>query len=146
MRLLQVLWARKLPLRWPSARRIGAFIGLIATVAVPLDSDALLQQNTPPNQPRNVPEFINRPPDFSDQERMRQEQKIQQNFGALNALRKQQVSDDSAKLLKLAADVKAELESTTNDTVSQSTLKKAEAIEKLARGIKQKMSVSVLPN
>jgi hypothetical protein len=146
MRLLQVLSARNLPLRWPGARRAAILIGLVAAAVVPLDSDALLLQNTAPNTPRNIPEFINRQPDFSDQERMREEQKSQQNFAAMNALRKKQVSDDSAKLLKLANDIQAEVAKSDRDTVSQSTLRKAEEIEKLARNIKQKMSVSVLPN
>jgi hypothetical protein len=145
VRLPLVPSARILPLRWPRAHRTGVLIGLVAVAMIPVAGKALLQNSTP-NAPRNIPEFLNRQPDFSDQERMRQEQTKQQGFAAINALRKKQVTDDSTKLLKLASDLKAEVDETGKDTVSQSTLHKAEAIEKLARNIKEKMTVSVLPN
>jgi len=132
-------------LRWLRSRRRGVFIVLVIAVMIPLVGKALLQ-NSPPNTPRNVPEFLNRPPDFSDQERMRQEQRSQQGIAAINALRKKQVTDDTAKLLKLATDLKAEIDNTDKDTVSHDTLHKAESIEKLARSIKQKMSTSAIPN
>ena len=77
---------------------------------------------------------------------MRQEQRSQQGIAAINALRKKQVTDDTAKLLKLATDLKAEIDNTDKDTVSHDTLHKAESIEKLARSIKQKMSTSAIPN
>jgi hypothetical protein len=145
MRFPMVPSARMLPLRWPRAHRAGIFVGLVVVATIPLVGKALLQ-NSPPNTPRNVPEFLNRQPDFSDQERMRQEHMSQQGFEAINALRKKQVTDDSTRLLKLASDLKAEIDDTGKDTVSQSTLQKAEMIEKLARNIKQKMTVTVLPN
>ena len=145
MRLHQVGSVCTPVLRWLRSRRTSVFIALVVAVMVPLVGKALLQ-NSPPNTPRNVPEFLNRQPDFSDQERMRQEQRSQQGIAAINALRKKQVTDDTAKLLKLATDLKAEIDSTDKDTVSHDTLHKAESIEKLARSIKQKMSTSALPN
>ena len=145
MRLPLAPSARMLPLRWSRAHRTGILIGLVAVVMIPVVGKALLQ-NSPPNTPRNVPDFLNRQPDFSDQERMRQDHTSQQGFEAINSLRKKQVTDDSTKLLQLASDLKAEIVGTDKDSVSQSTLHKAEAIEKLARNIKQKMTVTVLPN
>jgi hypothetical protein len=130
--------------RWPKARRVGVFAGLAVVALIPVVSRALLQ-NTLPNTPRNLPEFLNRPPDLGDQERMRQEHLDQQNYNAANALRQKQVADESAKLLKLANDLKTEMDATDKDTVSKNTLHKAEEIEKLARNIKQKMSISVIP-
>ena len=145
MRLHQVGLVCMPVLRWLRSRRRGVFIVLVFAVMIPLVGKALLQ-NSPPNTPRNVPEFLNRQPDFSDQERMRQEQRSQQGIAAINALRKKQVTDDTAKLLKLATDLKAEIDNTDKDTVSHDTLHKAESIEKLARSIKQKMSTSAIPN
>jgi len=113
---------------------------------IPVIGRAFFVQNTPPNTPRNVPEFINRPPDFSDQMRMRQQGMSEQRFAAINALRKQQVTDDSAKLLKMATDLKEELEKNEKGKLSPETIHKAEVIEKLARSIKEKMSTSVIPN
>ncbi len=145
MRLPQVPLVRTLFPQRPVAHRVAILICVVVAAMIPLVGKAFLQ-NTPPNTPRNVPEFINRQPDFSDQERMRQEQKSQQGFEAINALRKKQVADDTARLLKLASELKAEIENTDKNTVSQSTLHKAAMIEKLARSIKEKMSVTVLPN
>jgi hypothetical protein len=146
MRLHELRLSRPACLRTLRGRMIGAFGVFVAIALIPVISRALLQQNTPPNTPRNVPEFLNRQPDFSDQVRMRQNQMNQQNFDAVNALRRKQVTDDSARLIKLADELKTEIDSNSKDTVSQNSLRKIEAIEKLARSIKQKMSVSVLPN
>ncbi len=97
-----------------------------------------------PNPPRNVPEFLNRLPDQNDVSRMRQEQTRDLDFAAANALRQKQVAEDSAKLVKLATELKAELDKSGNDTLSASALRKASAIEKLARNIKQKMNLNVI--
>jgi hypothetical protein len=146
MRPHRRLPARIFSLRWPSAREAGIFAGLVAVALIPLIGWALLLQNNPPNTPRNVPEFINRPPDFSDQMRMRQQGMSEQRFAAINAIRKQQVTDDSAKLLKMATDLKEEVEKSDKGKLSAETIHKAEVIEKLARSIKEKMSTSVIPN
>jgi len=117
---------------------MGIFVGLLAVAMIPVVGKALLQQN-----PRNVPEFLNRLPDVNDQERMRQQQKGQENFEAANAARKKQISEDSAKLLKLATDLKAEVDKTNQDTLSLSVIRKADAIEKLARDVKEKMKLTI---
>lgn len=96
------------------------------------------------NAPRNVPEFLNRLPDQNDVSRMRQEQTRELSFATANALRQKQVAEDSTKLLKLATDLKAELDKSGNGTLSASALRKAGAIEKLARNIKQKMNLNVI--
>lgn len=146
MRLHQRLSARMLSLRRSRARQASVFAGVIAVALIPVISRALFVQNTAPNTPRNVPEFINRPPDLNDQVRMRQQGLSEQRFAAINALRKQQVTDDSAKLLKMATDLKEEVEKNNTGKLSPETIHKAEVIEKLARSIKEKMSTSVIPN
>jgi len=146
MRLHRRLPARIFSFRRPSAREAGLFVGLVVMVLIPLIGWGLLQQNNPPNTPRNIPEFINRPPDFSDQARMRQQGLSEQRFSAINAIRKQQVTDDSAKLLKMATDLKEDVEKSEKGKLSPETIHKAEVIEKLARSIKEKMSTSVIPN
>jgi len=69
-----------------------------------------------------------------------------QNFEAANAERRKQISDDSARLLKLATDLKTEVDKTTKDTLSLSVIRKADEIEKLAHGVKEKMKLSAGPN
>lgn len=53
--------------------------------------------------------------------------------------RKQQITDESAKLLKLASDLKAEVDKTSKDTLSLSVIRKADEIEKLAHDVREKM-------
>jgi hypothetical protein len=65
-----------------------------------------------------------------------------QNFDAANAERRKQIADDSARLLKLATDLKTEVDKTTKDTLSLSVIRKADEIEKLAHGVKEKMKLS----
>ena len=66
-----------------------------------------------------------------------------QNFAAANAERKKQISEDSERLLKMATDLKAEVDKTNQDTLSVSVIRKADDIEKLAHSVKEKMKLSV---
>ena len=63
--------------------------------------------------------------------------------GDANTERKRQIADDSAKLLKLAGDLKTEVDKTSQDTLSLRVIRKAEEIEKLARSVKEKMKVTM---
>jgi len=56
-----------------------------------------------------------------------------------------QLADDTAKLLTLANELKAELDKSTKDTLSLSVIKKAEQVEKLAHKVRDEMKAS-LPN
>ena len=122
---------------WMKISRIAIAAGLVAVAIIPSVGKALLQ-----NGPRNVPEFLNHLPDANDEEKMRQQKQTQQDFEAANAARKKQVSEQTAKLLKLATDLKEEVDKTGKDTLSVDTIRKAEAIEKLARNIKAKLTES----
>lgn len=62
-----------------------------------------------------------------------------QNSDAANLERQKQLADDSAKLVKLATDLKIEVDKTTKDTLSLSVIRKADEIEKLAHSVKEKM-------
>jgi hypothetical protein len=85
-------------------------------------------------------------PDVYDQERMRERQAEQQNYEAANAERKKQIAADSAKLLKLATDLKAEVDQSNKDMLSLNVIRKAEEIEKLAHNVKEKMKLAVGPS
>jgi hypothetical protein len=65
-----------------------------------------------------------------------------QDAEAINGQRKMQIADESAKLLKLATDLKAEVDKTTKDTLSLTVIRKADEIEKLAHSVKETMKVS----
>jgi hypothetical protein len=53
--------------------------------------------------------------------------------------RKKQIAEESALLLKLATDLKVEVDKTNKDTLSLSVIRKADEIEKLAHSVKEKM-------
>ena len=97
-----------------------------------------IRDEMPPIQPQN-----NRVPDANDQMRMHEQQTQKQDFAAANAERRKQIADDSAKLLKLATDLKTEVDKTTKDTLSLGVIRKADEIEKLAHNVKEKMKLTV---
>ena len=82
-------------------------------------------------------------PDANKQMEMRQQQTAKKDYAAANVERKKQIADDSAKLLKLATDLKAQVDKTTKDTLSLDVIRKADEIEKLAHNVKEKMKLSV---
>jgi len=126
--------------RWLSC----ACILLLAPVAAAAQSTSQTPLSNPPPRPTGtlLPE-ANRPPDANDQMRMREQQGKTQNYAAANAERRKQISEDSAKLLKLAADLKAEVDKTSKDTLSLNVIRKAEEIERLAHNVKEKMKLTV---
>jgi len=82
-------------------------------------------------------------PDANQKMLMREQQAKQKNFDAANAARKKLIADESALLLKLATDLKTEVDKTDKDTLSISVIHKADIIEKLAHDVKEKMKFSV---
>ena len=122
---------------WTRTSRMGIAIGLVAVAIIPTVGKALLQSGF-----RNLPEFLNRLLDANDEEKMRQQKQTQQDFEAANAARKKQVAEQTAKLLKLATDLKEEVDKTGKDTLSLDSIRKADAIEKLAHNIKAKLTES----
>jgi methionyl-tRNA synthetase len=58
---------------------------------------------------------------------------------ALNAKRQQDIKKDTDKLLELATELKEYVDKSNENTLSVDVIKKAEAIEKLAHTVKDKM-------
>jgi len=137
MKLQKIPFKTIFSLSLPKATRIGIAVGLLSLAIVPPVGRALLQSG-----PRNLPEFLNRLPDANDEEKMRQQKQNQQDFEAANAARKKQVSEQTTKLLKLATDLKEEVDKTNKNTLSINTIQKAKTIKKLAHNIKSKLTES----
>lgn len=95
-----------------------------------------------PDKPILSPE-ANRLPDKNAQMQMRDQQAKKQSFETANIERKRQIADDAARLLQLATELKAEVDKTDKDTLSLNVIRKAETIEKLAKGVKEKMKLTV---
>jgi hypothetical protein len=65
---------------------------------------------------------------------------------AFNKERQKQMLSDSAKLLKLATELKSDVDKSGKETLSLDDLRKAEQIEKLARSVREKMRSANNPN
>jgi hypothetical protein len=98
-----------------------------------------------PDRPYLAPE-ANRPLDANQRMQMADQQQKKANFEAANAERKKQLADDSAQLLKLANELKKEVDKTDKDTLSISVIRKADEIERLAHVVKEKMKLTVGTN
>lgn len=57
--------------------------------------------------------------------------------------RKNQLAVDTAKLLELANELKAEMDKSSKDTLSLGVIKKADEVEKLARKVRAEMKASI---
>jgi len=91
----------------------------------------------------HLPPELNRIPDGNQANDINAQQTEKQSFEAANAQRKKQIVDDSTKLLKLATELKGEVDATNKDTLSINVIRKAEEIEKLARRMKDEMKLTV---
>jgi len=56
--------------------------------------------------------------------------------------REDQLAADSAKLLQLATELKAAVDKSTKDQLSLTVIKKADAVEKLARKVREEMKLT----
>jgi hypothetical protein len=135
----------------PSAKH-----GLLAATAL-LACAAFTALSSAPQQPaaNQPPQYIeksypvpvgNEWPDKNSQMQMHDKLARKKHFEAANLERKRQIDNDSAELLKLATELKTAIDKSRNDTLSIDIIRKAEFIEKLARGVKEKMKVTVSGN
>jgi hypothetical protein len=112
--------------------------GLVFLLLTPAVSDGIQQ-----NQYPHLPPELNRVPDSNQANNINDQQAKKDSFEAANAQRKKEINADSAKLLKLATELKAEVEKTNKDTLSINVIRKADEIEKLAHSVKEKMQLTV---
>ena len=123
-------------------RRPGLWLGLLAGLLLagftPAVVDGMGQNSYP-----HIPPELNRIPDSNQANDINAQQQQKQDFEAANAARKKQINAESAKLLKLATELKAEVDKTDKDTLSIGVIRKADEIEKLAHSVKEKMQLTV---
>jgi hypothetical protein len=120
---------------------IGVLAGLAAIALAPVVGQGLLQSTA--HYPRLPQQQLNRIPDSNQVNDINDRQAKKQSFEAANAERKKRIGEDSAKLLKLATDLKTEVDKTNKDTLSLNVIRKADEIEKLAHDVKEKMKLTV---
>jgi hypothetical protein len=126
------------------ARRI-ATQALVVSLAILTGVAHPLRASSQANPCKSIHDpALTTPPDKNAQMEMHQQQSgdQQQSFAAANAERKKQISSDSAQLLKLATELKNEVDKTTKDTLSLNVIRKADEIERLAHNVKEKMKLT----
>jgi hypothetical protein len=131
--------------------RIPWFAAIIALAALAtafqLSSQSPPAQEQTPNPDKPLQAaHTNGSPDAHAQMAMPDQQAKNQNPQAANIDRKRQITDDSARLLKLASDLKAEVDKTSKDTLSLGVIRKAEEIEKLAHNVREEMKETMAAN
>jgi hypothetical protein len=114
------------------------FLGLAIVAFMPTVSGGMMQNSYP-----HLPPELNRVPDSNQANDINSQQARKKSLDGANAARKKQINDDTAKLLKLATDLKAEVDKTNQDTLSVGVIRRADEIEKLAHNIKEKMKLTV---
>jgi hypothetical protein len=131
------------PLKYSGKLARSGVVVCIVLLAALATTWQLSSQQTPRfDKPILLPE-ANRPPDANAQMAMHEQNAKKADFNAANLERKRQIADDSAKLLKLASDLKSEVDKTSKDTLSLGVIRKAEEIEKLAHNVKEKMKLTM---
>ena len=85
----------------------------------------------------------NRLPDKNAQMSMKEKLARKKDLEAANLERKRQIDNDSAELLEAAKELKDAVDGSGGDALSVDVLRKAEQMERLAHGIKEKMKLSV---
>jgi hypothetical protein len=126
---------------WKAQRGWGGML-MRVTVLVLLSIGARAYCQINPDKSIHDPSLTT-PPDANAQMQMHDQQTKTQNYAAANAERKKQIAEDTVKLLKLAADLKAEVDKTGKDTLSLNVIRKADEIERLAHNVKEKMKLTV---
>jgi hypothetical protein len=124
------------------AYRLGLICGSMALLLASTAGGGLQRTGQWPQLP---PDAV-RVPDAVDQSKINEQNLDKQSFEVINAERKKQISNDSSQLLQLAIDLKAEVDKTSKDTLSVNVIRKADAIEKLAHNVKEKMKMSIGSN
>jgi hypothetical protein len=105
----------------------------------------------PGNAPNGPPHpllspAINPTPDANDQLAMRERKTGRKNFDAANAERLRQMTQATQMLETMAIALKAEVDNAATDGFSESAVRKAETIEKLAQIVKERMKLTAVPD
>jgi hypothetical protein len=116
--------------------------------ALLLCSQALLLQgqnaiSAPPRPTSLLMPEANHLPDANDKMLMNQAHQKKENFDAANELREKQITEETANLLILAKDLKAQMDLLGDKPLTPRLLKEAEVIELLAHDVQAKMTLTV---
>ena len=135
---------------WPRGRVAGRFLCVMIVGA----AGSLLEgvsQTSNPRSPTRDPQLSVEPPstqapDANAQMAMRQQKLRRLNFDAANAERVRQMTQAAKMLETMAIALEAEVENMDSTRFSQTAVRKADTIEKLAHAVKEKMKMTMPTN
>lgn len=99
-------------------------------------------QNNEQNRPLVIPRLANEPPDANAIMKMHQARSNVLAYEAANAERKRQLAQEAEILLRLATEVKQEVDRRDAATLPY-TSRKTELIERLAKDMQEKMKLTI---
>jgi hypothetical protein len=117
---------------------VAAIAVLVAMALTPVVCRGLLRGGEP--RPASALDGISGPAASNDTNHPGSKKDVS---AAAFAEQQKQIADDSSKLFKMATDLKAEVDKTNKDTLSLNVIRKADAVEKLAHDVKEKMKTSM---
>jgi hypothetical protein len=91
----------------------------------------------------DLPTAIHQPPDANAQMRAHDRRTRRKMLDAVNAARIQQIADETAKLLLLARDLRGQIDLVGAKPLPKLLIREAEVIEKLARDVQARMTLTV---
>jgi hypothetical protein len=89
------------------------------------------------------PTPINQPPDKNTQMKSRERRLRQRSFDQANALRLQQIADETVKLLILARDLKEQMDKIGDKPLPPDLARETEVIQLLAHDVQTKMTLMI---
>ena len=120
---------------------------VVSGAALLCASAAWAAQNPSPELPKPPPNAASEhSSETNEQMRMREQAAQKLYHDATHAERRKQLAADAARLLNLATELKTEVDKTDKEMLSLTVVRKAEAIERLAHGMKDKMKLGVGPS
>ena len=94
----------------------------------------------------DLPTPINQPPDAVEQTRMMDRASKTKTYAAANAERRRRITEGTAKLLKLAGELKSELRRATDEPLFPDLVRKLDEMETTAHNVKEEMELTVRAN
>jgi hypothetical protein len=124
--------------------RVGVCCAVLGAAAVVCDYSQTTQAPSSQSHPKQSihDPAANPVPDRNEQMAMEQRQMRKASYEAANTERKRQLTDDSAKLLLLATELKEDVGKSSKDTLSLDVLRKADEIARLAHNVQVKMKLT----
>lgn len=122
---------------------VVALAGVMVLVAAQAAAQVSQQPSGVRTDKIDAPTPINQPPDAIVQMKAKDHDSARKNFDRANAIRIQQIEDESNKLLILARDVKSQMDKVGDKPLPPVLMRETDVIRILAHDVQAKMTLTV---